>query len=473
MTPELLLVVTWSAIGWSAGSLVGLNRDHRGIAILIAPLVGLAITTVAGGLTLALGVDGQVELVALVSIAVLAAAVYRTPTGRQAEWTLGVAASMGTAGAIAVAIHLAASPILTFDSYKLIKIGRTLESNDLPLSSASLADYPIVGLQIQAFGEALGAEFIIAAPAAAGLLGTLGAGGFIVKSISGRPQLSAATVAAALASGAALVLSSYMLRLQFSLLNSHLVVAGLLSLGAASALAPADTESRLHMLPVSAMALSALAMARAEGPLIVALVMTALVADRGLPRHTWRQLGAMGALPAAVWYWRLATGGASGDILSPARSAFMIGALAAPVAVLAIPQLQFIRRWLVPIAFAALTCAMAGLAISDPEGFGTSAATTAGNLMTTGSWGPVWWLLIPAIAIGVVTGPTLDREDCWLLILLGFSGLVLILGGIREFPFRAGFGDSGNRMMVHLVPLAFLFVIVKTLAASRPRSTSG
>ena len=72
--------------------------------------------------------------------------------------------------------------------------------------------------------------------------------------------------------------------------------------------------------------------------------------------------------------------------------------------------------------------------------------------------------------MGIMTGPTLEREDSWLLILLGFGGLVMILGGIRDFPFRAGFGDSGNRMMIHIVPLAFLFVIVKTLVASRRRS---
>lgn len=470
MIPELVLVTAWSVTGWSAVSLAGLNRDHRVIAILIAPLIGLAITTVTGGLTLAIGVDGQVEVIAAVAIAVSIAAAFRTPPGRRIDCTLGVAASMGIAGTVAAAVRLIASPILTFDSYKFIKLGRTLESNDLSISSASLADYPIVGLEIQAFGRALGAEFVIAAPATAGLLGIVGAGSFIVQAVNGRVQLSAASIAATLVSGTVLALSSYMLRLQFSLLNSHLVVAGLLSVGAAAALATANTESHRHMVPVSAMALSALAMTRAEGPLVVALVMIALVADQGLPRRTWRQLGTMGVLPAAVWYWRLATAGASGDILSPTRSAFMIGVLAAPVAVLAIPQLDFIRRWLVPIAFGALTCAISGLAVAEPEGFGTSAATTAGNLLTTGSWGAVWWLLVPAIAMGIMTGPTLEREDSWLLILLGFGGLVMILGGIRDFPFRAGFGDSGNRMMIHIVPLAFLFVIVKTLVASRRRS---
>ena len=43
----------------------------------------------------------------------------------------------------------------------------------------------------------------------------------------------------------------------------------------------------------------------------------------------------------------------------------MIGVLAAPVAVLAIPQLDFIRRWLVPIAFGALTCAISGLLLQN------------------------------------------------------------------------------------------------------------
>ena len=345
MIPELVLVTAWSVTGWSAVSLAGLNRDHRVIAILIAPLIGLAITTVTGGLTLAIGVDGQVEVIAAVAIAVSIAAAFRTPPGRRIDCTLSVAASMGIAGTVAAAVRLIASPILTFDSYKFIKLGRTLESNDLSISSASLADYPIVGLEIRIRTSTwCRVRHRLHQPRWAA--GIVGAGSFIVQAVNGRVQLSAASIAATLVSGTVLALSSYMLRLQFSLLNSHLAVAGLLSVGAAAALATANTESHRHMVPVSAMALSALAMARAEGPLVVALVMIALVADQELPRRTWRQLGTMGVLPAAVWYWRLATAGASGDILSPTRSAFMIGVLAAPVAVLAIPQLDFIRRWL-------------------------------------------------------------------------------------------------------------------------------
>ena len=76
MIPELVLVTAWSVTGWSAVSLAGLNRDHRVIAILIAPLIGLAITTVTGGLALAIGVDGQVEVIAAVAIAVSIAAAF-------------------------------------------------------------------------------------------------------------------------------------------------------------------------------------------------------------------------------------------------------------------------------------------------------------------------------------------------------------------------------------------------------------
>lgn len=467
MTAQLVLAATWAVVGWASASLTDLDRHHRCVAVLTSPLLGLALTTVTAGLGMALGIGSHIELAGAVSIVVLVVAFRRTSTERRAAWSLGAIATMSAATAASAAIHLVVTPILTFDSYRFIQVGRALEAGELPISNSALADFPIIGLQIQALGAALGAEFVIAAPAAAGLLGALGAGGLIVGSIDPVERPTSTIVAFASVSGAALILVSYMLRLQLGLLNSHLLVAGLLSLGAAVALAPVDAEARGRLVPVSAMALAALAMARTEGPLIVALVTTALVAGDSAPRREWRRLAVIAILPAVIWYARLATGGASGEILSPTRSALMLGALIAPVAVLAIPQLRAARRWLVLLAFAALTAALLGIAVAEPDLFATSAAATIGNLLTTGVWGPVTWLLVPALVVAIAAGPTLDREDSWLLIVLGFVGLVLILGGIREFPFRVGFGDSANRMMIHIVPLVSMFVIAKTLAGAR------
>lgn len=469
MRAELTLATGWAITGWAVITLTGLDRRrHRGAAVLLSPIVGLCATTVAAALGLAIGVGSHIELVALVSIVILGSAVRSVSPPELVSWLTGMGASVALAGAAAGALHRTLTPILTFDSYRFIQVGRLLEADELEISSAALADFPIVGLQLQALGSALGAEFVIAAGASAGVLGALGATTLIVGSHRTTQEPPASAIAAAAVAGVGIVLVSYMLRLQLSFLNSHIVVAGLVSLAAVAALGRIDDEDRTAFTTLSAIALAALAMARTEGPLLAAIIMIALVSGDGVDRATWKRLAMLAVVPAAFWYARLASGGASGDILSPERSAFMIVAMTGPVVLLAVTQLDRIRRVAAWLGLAGLTLGLLASSAIEPDVFATSAAAIGGNMMTNGIWGPVWWLLVPALLCAIAFGPVLQREGAWLLVIAGFFALVLILGGIREFPFRPGFGDSANRMLIHIVPLASAFVVTKVLAATEP-----
>ena len=64
----------------------------------------------------------------------------------------------------------------------------------------------------------------------------------------------------------------------------------------------------------------------------------------------------------------------------------------------------------------------------------------------------------------VIFGPRLKSEGVWLEVLGGGILLILLLGMIRSVPYRAGWGDSGNRMLVHLAPLAVMYTLVKVQA---------
>jgi hypothetical protein len=161
----------------------------------------------------------------------------------------------------------------------------------------------------------------------------------------------------------------------------------------------------------------------------------------------------------------LALSETSGEILSPRLSAFMIVALSGPVILLAVPRLWRIRQAAAWLGLAGLTAGLFAFRFFAPDVFATSAAAILSNMMTAGVWGPLWWLLIPAIICSVAFGPTLQRESAWFLIVIGFFAIVLILGGAREFPFRLGFGDSANRMLTHIVPLAAAYVVAKVLDA--------
>ena len=86
------------------------------------------------------------------------------------------------------------------------------------------------------------------------------------------------------------------------------------------------------------------------------------------------------------------------------------------------------------------------------------------NLIATGYWGSFWWTFGPLVVLMAIFGPRLKREDVWLEVLGGGLLLILLLGVIRSSPYRLGWGDSGNRMLVHLAPLVVMYTVLKVRA---------
>jgi len=51
---------------------------------------------------------------------------------------------------------------------------------------------------------------------------------------------------------------------------------------------------------------------------------------------------------------------------------------------------------------------------------------------------------------------------------LSFFGLILILGTMR-IPYRVGWGDSANRMMLYILPIIFFYFLLKILVSPSGR----
>ena len=85
---------------------------------------------------------------------------------------------------------------------------------------------------------------------------------------------------------------------------------------------------------------------------------------------------------------------------------------------------------------------------------------TINNLFNYQMWGLTWYL-IPIIIIMLVYSSKINVNDIFL-----FSGInififqfLLVLGRV---PYREGWGDSFNRMAIHVLPL-FIFFIINSL----------
>ena len=86
------------------------------------------------------------------------------------------------------------------------------------------------------------------------------------------------------------------------------------------------------------------------------------------------------------------------------------------------------------------------------------------NAIATGHWGAFWWTFGPIVVFLMILGPRIRSEGVWLAVLGGGLLIILLLGAIRSDPYRTGWGDSGNRMLIHLAPLAIMYTLVKVQA---------
>ena len=464
MVVELVIILTMTLAGWSVAMLAGLDRINSSATVLGSPLLGTAVSVLASAVMLALGFGIQIWLhLAVLGVLLFAAAVHliRAPT----PWRplILLTQSMVVAGSSIALLSASLRPVLTHDSYRFIMLGRMASAGDLEMSEAMLADYPIGGIQLQFLAAALEGEFLVYTAPVAGLLGLIG-GVLLILNPDREPIPRGITFALSVAS-AMIVATSYMLRLQLSLLNSHVMVAGFVTFGAAIALAPLHRSSRRPVLMTSALMLGALALSRAEGPFIVALILIALAASETAHKRDWVPLSLIVLAPALIWYLRMIQSGGTGEILSPARVVVLLVAIAAPIVLISTTRLAILRQHTAALSTGAATAVLILVAVIKPDGTAVSTAHLISNLSVSGLWGVVWWLVLPLAGVLAIAAPPIRNEKPWLIVLLGFAVLIVVLGAVRDFPYRLGFGDSGNRMATHILGLAIGFVIAKM----RPR----
>lgn len=217
------------------------------------------------------------------------------------------------------------------------------------------------------------------------------------------------------------------------------------------------------LLGLIAAAIPALTVTRPEAPLAIILAIAPLLlSDTVTLRGRILVLGVYGA-STIVWSSFVIMAFVKAGAQVPA---FAIGPLVLGIAALvAIPVLAWSklmghRRQLLLAAEALLWLALAGAAILNPQILVESLAATYENVVGgAGAWGASLAFLAALVLLILF----LCRDETLVYLrfpLTAFIPLFLLLAYFRGGGYRVGDGDSLNRMLIQVVPLAVLYIAV-------------
>lgn len=463
---EALFAAAFGVLG-AAGLRIGLAQLGTPLTVQFSGLMGVLVvtaTTVASvtfgapNSTINVSVAGAGLLITLVALEVRRSAL------KEGLFTVAVAGLANAA--VATAFGFFVAPVLTYDSWRFLEHAISAfgdQASVKALIQGAFGSYPVVLVSIEGLAINSGMPFVASSLAGISVLALSGAFDAISRPLHGSKR--ALRVTGIVAVVAAVAASSYMTRVQFGLVNSHALVAGFYALGVSSVFASetslstsSEAAERIRAVLLG-IACVGVALARVEGLLVASLLLTAGISYRGWSRPSLRVLSSVSFILPAIWYLRLMTAGASTDILSPPRMAVLLAAAAAPLIIAFLREPHHPVPTLNAAVLVILSAAIFAIGWENATGLGSSAIALGINLANTGLWGATWWIVIPMAVLSVARLEDDQARGAWLVVTFGFVFLILILGGAREFPYRIGWGDSGNRMMVHVLPTFFLLII--------------
>lgn len=388
----------------------------------------------------------------------------RRHQGQDVAVSLSSSLLLGGAVIVVVAI-LRAAHLANFhwDSYRYLQGAGLLAGNNLDVQSFQQFETRLLSTAVIHSPAHLHNEFYVRAITpllAAATVAIL----VWLCTVGLRTQLMRTDVLAVTTAAVALLVTNNRFVFHAFYINGHLVVAALLLVIAGCSwvhLRGGDVPTRALLL-LQALAIPALVVTRPEGSLIAGLAVLPLVAAVSVP---WRQRAALLAVTGgaiAVWHGFLLyvhaqqrEGELSGALL--VMTGLGVAALAA-VPVLAWPRVQPRLRHAPGLVEVGLWLFLGLLTVREPRVLYDSAvATTHNAVLHATSWG------LSLVVLGVLAACALLLTDATHRVhlrypLTTFVPLVAILAYLRGGAYRIHEADSLNRMLIHIVPLAVLFV---------------
>lgn len=246
----------------------------------------------------------------------------------------------------------------------------------------------------------------------------------------------------------------------FFYINGHMMFAFFLLVAVVFGSA-AGREHDRRLLLVSALAYAMLPWLRVEGVLVGSIFVAIHAASSALGTRDRLIVALPFAISGLVWWGVVIPGRSSSFVLSLADPAFgnlvVLGALI--MFVLACGASCWVRRWSTMAVLAAMVGALLVLLLAGRgDIIGFSASVLWKNMNRSSDWG-YFWYVIPVMVLLCTVSTRVTDEKRYIYGIAAYMILLLILPVLRDNPYRIGSSDSGNRMLIHVIPLMMLYVL--------------
>lgn len=456
------------AVGLVIALTAGPRRDVALCCALAFP-AGLAAAVLAAMLLLVVGIPynvwtlGAATLIPTAALAFArlpAAGLDRTSLRLIATWTAGF-------GLVILALSHWNVSLLNWDSHRMVLLGGVIgRSEELDPRSISELQYwgvfQVVAHSMAAFtardlvyalqpvlGCSLVALFTLALWRAVGRLGATGW------------RRTAAVTLATLA-----LFSLYAFALHLVFIHTNLGTAVYL-FGYVALFWLSDAERDPSGLPVAFLLLFALAVHRIETPLFALIALTATIFDTDLPRRAITRPLAVFTVLVASWYLVLAAHvSADSEFLTPTRcvaiAAAMIGFFGWWM-ISARPGLARFNRHLPLLAAVAAVLLLAAMFAVKTDHMAVSVQNWLKNLTMLPQWGYAWSGIALAVVVAVLVPAPPRHRMFTITIWLSLAATLMLV--FPRTPYRFAFLDSAHRMTMHVLPLLFFYLALKTIPA--------
>jgi len=254
--------------------------------------------------------------------------------------------------------------------------------------------------------------------------------------------------------------SPYIMIYYFTYLHVNLMTSLFLFLGVITAFIYMRTEEN-QWLVISMLALIANALSRVEGPFYSLVFIMLISTNPQIPYKVRRNFTLAFVVSIIVWYLNLLRliGDGSG-ILTGSRIAAIIGIhVLWAVYIIISDKIKFLSvlnanfdKYMFIAFLGMLACAI----LIKPEHMLQSLNNFFTNLYQSGNWLMAWVLVTILLIFSIQL--KLPSEYRWLIIGIICNICVILLLSFLRSPYRLDWTDSGNRMMVHIYPLAVFYI---------------
>jgi hypothetical protein len=264
-----------------------------------------------------------------------------------------------------------------------------------------------------------------------------------------------------LGTAAALVLTTNRVGYHIFYVNGHMTFAVVLVIGVGLGWLAVARHHWALLWPAGLM-FGVLPALRPEAVIVGTLFLVPFLVEEAVPMRARWGMASPFLAATVLWdgvIWPRYAADADLALLGPVRGNLLAAlGVAAGLALLAAPPLRRFARWGPLALFAGLVAYLAVKTVRDPDVLRAGLAAFGANIAIEGLWGMLW-LVLPLLAVGalLVAPPPFSR--LWFAPLGSYGVALLAFAYLRGGGYRVGTGDSGSRMLLHVVLVAIVAVI--------------